>query len=40
MTAAVGLPTLRLIRARIGAIELDKLAPGHGREIDPRRLSP
>ena len=40
MTAAVGLPTLLLIRARIGAIELDKLAPGHWREIDPRRLSP
>jgi len=28
MTAAVGLPTLRLIRVRIGAIALDGLAPG------------
>ena len=28
MTAAVGLPTLRLIRTRIGAYALDGLAPG------------
>lgn len=28
MTAAVGLPTLRLIRVRIGPIELGKLQPG------------
>jgi len=28
MTAAVGLPTLRLIRHRIGAITLDRLQPG------------
>jgi 23S rRNA pseudouridine2457 synthase len=38
MTAAVGLPTLRLIRAAIGAIQLDGLTPGQWREIDPRRL--
>jgi 23S rRNA pseudouridine2457 synthase len=38
MTAAVGLPTLRLIRAAIGPIELAKLAPGQWRELDPRRL--
>jgi 23S rRNA pseudouridine2457 synthase len=38
MTAAVGLPTLRLIRAAIGAVDLDGLAPGHWKEVDPRRL--
>jgi 23S rRNA pseudouridine2457 synthase len=31
MTAAVGLPTLRLIRTRIGDIGLDGLAPGSTR---------
>ncbi|MBS0515121.1 MAG: pseudouridine synthase [Proteobacteria bacterium] len=31
MTAAVGLPTLRLIRTRIGAIELGALKPGETR---------
>lgn len=38
MTATVGLPTLRLIRAAIGPIDLAGLAPGQWREIDPRRL--
>lgn len=33
MTAAVGLPTLRLIRVRIGEISLDGLAPGAMRQI-------
>jgi len=33
MTAAVGLPTLRLIRVRIGEIALDGLAPGETRVI-------
>jgi len=33
MTAAVGLPTLRLIRTRIGAIGLDGLAPGDCRIV-------
>ena len=41
MTAAVGHPTLRLIRARIGALRLDALglAPGKWRELraDERR---
>ncbi len=32
MTAAVGLPTLRLIRAAIGPHRLDGLAPGRWRE--------
>jgi len=34
MTAAVGLPTLRLIRARIGAYALDGLQPGESRRVD------
>ena len=33
MTAAVGLPTLRLIRARIGPWTVDGLRPGDTREI-------
>ena len=32
MTAAVGLPTLRLVRVAIGSHTLDGLAPGHWRE--------
>ena len=36
MTAAVGLPTLRLIRAAIGAHSLDDLAPGTWREEAPQ----
>ncbi|MGI4813761.1 MAG: pseudouridine synthase [Janthinobacterium lividum] len=37
MTAAVGLPTLRLIRASMGAIDLFALglAPGQSRELAP-----
>jgi 23S rRNA pseudouridine2457 synthase len=34
MTAAVGFPTLRLIRAAIGPFTLDGLAPGSWRESD------
>lgn len=34
MTAAIGYPTLRLIRAAIGAATLDGLAPGEWRKID------
>lgn len=33
MTAAVGLPTLRLIRTRIGAYALDGLQPGQSRML-------
>ena len=33
MTAAVGLPTLRLVRVRIGEWELGTLAPGEWREV-------
>jgi 23S rRNA pseudouridine2457 synthase len=34
MTAAVGLPTLRLIRTRIGDIALDGLGPGQIRVVE------
>ncbi len=33
MTAAVGLPTLRLIRVRVGAWELGELQPGEWRTV-------
>jgi 23S rRNA pseudouridine2457 synthase len=33
MTAAVGLPTLRLVRVRVGDYELGSLAPGESRSI-------
>ena len=33
MTAAVGHPTLRLLRVRIGAFELGDLAVGEWREL-------
>lgn len=36
MTAAVGYPTLRLIRYAVGRYTLDDLAPGAWREIDYR----
>jgi len=36
MTAAIGHPTLRLIRVRIGAFQLGNLAPGHWRQLDSR----
>jgi 23S rRNA pseudouridine2457 synthase len=34
MTAAVGLPTLRLVRWQIGEWTLDDIAPGTWREVD------
>ncbi len=37
MTAAVGLPTLRLIRVTIGTYSLEGLAPGEWRAIDVHR---
>lgn len=44
MTAAVGFPTLRLIRARIGDWSLGELQPGQWRQIEvpapPRRRPP
>jgi 23S rRNA pseudouridine2457 synthase len=39
MTARVGLPTLRLIRAAIGNIDLSGLLPGEWREADAENLS-
>ena len=35
MTAKVGFPTLRLIRAAIGKVTVEGLAPGQWREISP-----
>ena len=35
MTAAVGFPTLRLVRVGVGPYRLDDLAPGQWREADP-----
>jgi 23S rRNA pseudouridine2457 synthase len=39
MTARVGFPTLRLVRAAIGALTLEGLAPGEWREVDAGILS-
>jgi 23S rRNA pseudouridine2457 synthase len=39
MTARVGFPTLRLVRAAIGAIGLDGLKPGEWREVAAENLS-
>jgi len=38
MTAAVGFPTLRLIRYAIGSINLDKLPPGKHAALDEQQL--
>jgi 23S rRNA pseudouridine2457 synthase len=35
MTAKVGFPTLRLVRAAVGRVRVEGLAPGCWREIDP-----
>ncbi|SCZ59196.1 pseudouridine synthase [Thiohalomonas denitrificans] len=37
MTAAVGHPTLRLVRVAIGPFGLEGLAPGEWREVDPEQ---
>jgi 23S rRNA pseudouridine2457 synthase len=37
MTAAVGLPTLRLVRIAVGPSTLESLAPGHWRPIGVRQ---
>ncbi|MCK0123924.1 pseudouridine synthase [Gelidibacter sp. F2691] len=34
MTSAVGFPTLRLVRVRIGTIHLDRMAPGEVMKLD------
>jgi 23S rRNA pseudouridine2457 synthase len=33
MTAAAGVPTLRLVRVAMGDVRLDRLAPGQWREV-------
>jgi len=38
MTAAVGFPTLRLIRVSIGQIQLDILKPGEWRDLTPEEI--
>ena len=38
MTAAVGLPTLRLVRVQIGPWSLNGLLPGEWRELDPKLI--
>jgi 23S rRNA pseudouridine2457 synthase len=35
MTARAGFPTLRLVRAAVGRVRVEGLAPGAWREIDP-----
>jgi 23S rRNA pseudouridine2457 synthase len=36
MTAAIGFPTLRLIRVKIGNIALDELQPGEWRIVNEK----
>jgi 23S rRNA pseudouridine2457 synthase len=36
MTAAVGFPTLRLVRHAVGRHSVEGLAPGEWREADPQ----
>ncbi|PSB04398.1 pseudouridine synthase [Merismopedia glauca] len=38
MTAAVGFPTLRLVRVAIGNLKLESLQPGEWREVSDREL--
>ncbi len=40
MTAAVGFPTLRLIRFAIGAVTIEGLAQGEWHEVDEKELLP
>ncbi len=40
MTAAVGFPTLRLVRARIGSWSLEGLAPGEYRQLSVHTAAP
>ena len=39
MTAAVGLPTLRLIRVAIGPIKLGNLSPGKWQDLTPHEIN-
>lgn len=38
MTAAVGLPCLRVVRVGLGPLELGDLPPGHWRDLSPAEL--
>ena len=38
MTAAVGYPTLRLVRVAIGKLTLDELQPGESRVLTPEEV--
>jgi 23S rRNA pseudouridine2457 synthase len=38
MTAAIGFPTLRLVRVRIGKIKLDKMFPGEVKKIESKDI--
>jgi 23S rRNA pseudouridine2457 synthase len=38
MTAAVGHPTLRLVRVGIGPLEMGNLQPGEWRDLTPGEL--
>jgi 23S rRNA pseudouridine2457 synthase len=40
MTAAIGHPTLRLIRTAIGPLQLANLPPSHWKKIPPSALTP
>ena len=40
MTAAVGFPTLRLVRVAIAHLRLDTLKPGQWRDLTPAELKP
>ncbi|MCA1686858.1 MAG: pseudouridine synthase [Planctomycetia bacterium] len=39
MTAAVGYPTLRLVRVAVGPVRLGDLAPGHWRDLTPEEVA-
>jgi len=39
MTAAVGFPTLRLVRVALGCLELNDLAPGCWRHLTPQEVA-
>ena len=39
MTAAVGYPTLRIVRVAIGPLTLRGLTPGQWRELTPDELA-
>jgi 23S rRNA pseudouridine2457 synthase len=40
MTAAVGHPTLRLVRVRIGSVTLDGMAEGEVRKLHQYEIHP